>query len=70
MKLSLCLISEALSHEHLCESGGIFLSFLIESLDETEWSALGPGRFIHGETTPGTQLIGWVHPKNSLGAVR
>jgi hypothetical protein len=50
-------------------SGGIAPPFLTPALDGGEWSALRPGRFIRGETTPGNHLIGPVDPRAGLDAV-
>jgi len=43
---------------------------LISALDGGEWSASHSGRFISGETTPGTYWIGgWVGPRVGLDRV-
>jgi len=39
-------------------------------LEEGEWSALRPGRFIRGETVPSTHWTGgWLNPRAGLDAV-
>ena len=44
-----------------------YLFFLTSALDEGEWQASRPGRFIPGEGIPSTNRIGgWVGPRASL----
>jgi hypothetical protein len=41
--------------------------FLTSALAGGDWSALRPGRFIPGDTDPGTHWIGgWVNPRAGL----
>jgi hypothetical protein len=44
LKVSLCLIKHC--HEDMCGSGGIAPPFLTSALDEDEWSAPRPDRFV------------------------
>jgi hypothetical protein len=48
VKLSLCLINEALCHEGVRGSGRMARPFLTSALDGGEWSASRPGRFAPG----------------------
>jgi hypothetical protein len=60
-KLSLCLINEALCHEHVWGSGGIAKPFLTSALDGCEWSASLLGCFNPREIFPGNHWIGgWM----------
>jgi hypothetical protein len=52
VKLSLCLINEAPGDEDVTGSEVIAPSFLTSALDEGEWSASRPGRFIPRERAP------------------
>jgi hypothetical protein len=55
--------------EAYCGSGDI-TSFLTSELDEGEWSASRPGRFIPRERAPGIRWIGgWVGTRAGLDAV-
>jgi hypothetical protein len=56
VKLSLCLINQALCHE----TGRIAPQFLTTAQDWGEWSASRPGRFT---------LEGWVGPRDRLGSI-
>jgi hypothetical protein len=49
---------------------GVMIYMILVALVVSEWSASRPGRFTHGETAPGTRLIGgWVGPRDGLDAV-
>jgi hypothetical protein len=56
VKLSLCLIVDALWHEDIWEVGGIAPLFLISALGGGEWSASHPGSFTTEERTPQSPL--------------
>jgi hypothetical protein len=45
VKLSLCLINQALCHEEIWGSGGIAQPFLTMALEGVEWAASRPCRF-------------------------
>jgi hypothetical protein len=47
LKLSLCLIIQALKYEHVWECGGIVPPFLTSALDADRWSVSRFGRFSH-----------------------
>jgi hypothetical protein len=57
VKLSLCLINEALCYEHIWGSGGIAPHFLTSALDGGELSASRPCRFTPREIALGTYWI-------------
>jgi hypothetical protein len=57
VKLFLGLITEAPLREDEWRSGGIAPPFLTSALDEGKWSTSRSGRFIRGETAPGTHCI-------------
>jgi hypothetical protein len=71
VKLFLCLITWALSHEDVWGCGVVAPSFLTSALDGSEWSTLFPCRFTPGESAPATFWIeGRVGLRISLDAVK
>jgi hypothetical protein len=52
VKLSLCLITEALCHKDVSASGDIAPQFFTSEIYEVEWSASQPGRFFAGKEPP------------------
>jgi hypothetical protein len=64
VKLSLCMINEALCHEDTQEIGGIVPLFLTSAINGGEWSALCPGHFTPGERCPSACCTGgWLGPR-------
>jgi hypothetical protein len=62
VNLSLCLITYALCHEDIWESGGIAPPFLTSALDGGEWSTSHPGHFTP-RGGPNTHYVeSWVDP--------
>jgi hypothetical protein len=57
VKVSLCLIN-ALRHEGVWVSIGMYSPFLTPSLHRVDWSASRPVRFTPGERAPGAHWIG------------
>jgi hypothetical protein len=70
VKLFLCLINYAPSHEEVWRSGGIAPPLLTSALDGGEWSDSRPGRFTPGEWASGIQWIGsWMGTGAGLDAM-
>jgi hypothetical protein len=70
VKLSLCLINEALCYKDVWGNGCIDLCFLPSALVGGERSASRPGRFTPEERAPDTYLVGgWVGLRASLDIV-
>jgi hypothetical protein len=71
VKLSLCLINEALCHKDIWGSGCIDPRFLdLSTSSGGEWSASRPGHFTAGERAPSTHCVGsWVGPRAGLADV-
>jgi hypothetical protein len=68
VKLSLCVTKQH-AMEAYCGVKVQLRHSLSSALDEGEWSASRPGRFIPRETAPGTHWIGgWVGPRAVLDA--
>jgi hypothetical protein len=63
VKISLCLIREALLHEYIWGSGDVEPPFLTSALCRVEWSVSRPYRFTIGERASGTHWVGhWTGP--------
>jgi hypothetical protein len=60
VKLSLCLISEAICHEDIWESGDIAPSFLTLAIYGGKWLASCPCHFTPGERAPQYPMDIWL----------